>query len=141
MKKEKKGEKPTKNTATIKLPHPKKTGIYKVISIGRTDLKINKQYEGETIEMKVGRILSTEGPSGIKGDKPEYYTEKSMGVLPGTDIRHDKWETGTEAMDKIHNPEPYLNAAKIKATAEAAAKEKENNESGETTSTQATETK
>lgn len=54
-------------------------------------------YEGETIEVKMERILSNKEP--ITDGAPEIYTDKADGVGAQYNIRTDRWELATEAMD------------------------------------------
>lgn len=54
---------------------------------------------GETIETKVRRI--TENKEPITDGAPEIFTERKDGVLPSTNIRTDRWEIATDAMDAI----------------------------------------
>lgn len=56
--------------------------------------------DGESIEVKVRRILTNKEP--ITDGAPLIYTEKSAGVMAGYNIRTDRWELATDAMDKIH---------------------------------------
>lgn len=62
-------------------------------------LKVNNTTEGETIEMKVRRV--TENNEPITDSAPEIFTEKKDGVLPGHDIRTDRFDVAIEAMDKV----------------------------------------
>ena len=64
-----------------------------------TSLKVNKSYQGETIEQKVNRIVNNKEP--ITDGAPLIYTEKKDGVQPDYDIRTDRFEVAVEAMDKI----------------------------------------
>lgn len=61
-------------------------------------------YEGESIEMKVSKLIENNEP--ITDGAPIIYTEKKDGVLPQYDIRTDKWEIAQSAMD-------LANASKI----------------------------
>ena len=65
-----------------------------------TSIKINKGYEGETIEAKMHRIINNKEP--IKDGAPRIYTNRKDGVLPAHDIRADKMDIAVEAMDKVH---------------------------------------
>lgn len=55
--------------------------------------------EGERIEVKVDRVTTQNEP--IKDGAPPIYTERKEGVLPGYDIRTDRFEIAVEAMDKV----------------------------------------
>lgn len=75
--------------------------MYKKINPKRqkTTLKVNTSYEGETIEMKVRRILNNKEP--IKDGAPLIYTERKDGVKPEMNIRTDRFELAVDAMDYI----------------------------------------
>jgi len=55
--------------------------------------------EGETIEMKVIRLIQNKEP--IKDGAPIIYTERKDGVQAGYNVRTDRWEVAAEAMDKV----------------------------------------
>ena len=74
--------------------------MYKKRSTESTSLRVNKSVEGERIEDKVERIVNNKEP--IRDASPIIYTEKKDGVLPAYNVRTDRWEIATEAMDKIH---------------------------------------
>lgn len=75
--------------------------------------------EGEPIEHKMERILSNKEP--ITDGAPEIFTDKKDGVGAEYNIRTDRWELATEAMDlKLKNEQ-----AKAGAKAEKREKEKE----------------
>lgn len=63
-----------------------------------------ENFEGETLETKVARLLENNEP--ITDGAPIIYTEKKDGVLPQYDIRTDKWDIAQSAMD-------LANASKI----------------------------
>ena len=65
-----------------------------------TTLRVNKSYQGETIEMKINRILNNKEP--ITDGAPLIYTERKDGVNPAYDIRTDRWEIAVDAMDKVN---------------------------------------
>ena len=56
-------------------------------------------YEGESIETKVNRILINKEP--IQDGAPLIYTKRQDGVLPGYNIRTDRFDVAIEAMDKV----------------------------------------
>lgn len=64
-----------------------------------TKISLNQSVQGETIEMKMERIVSNKEP--IKDGAPLIYTDRKEGVLPDYDIRADRWEHAIEAMDKV----------------------------------------
>lgn len=55
--------------------------------------------EGEPIEYKIERIMSNKEP--ITDGAPSIFTERSEGVLSAYNIRTDRWEIATDAMDKV----------------------------------------
>lgn len=55
--------------------------------------------EGETLEQKIERIVSNKEP--IKDGAPEIFTERKEGVISAYNIRTDRWEIATEAMDLV----------------------------------------
>ena len=64
-----------------------------------TTLKINQSVEGESIETKCERILSNKEP--ITDGAPITYTERKDGVLPGYNVRTDRFEVALEATTNI----------------------------------------
>lgn len=56
-------------------------------------------FEGETIEQKVRRIVEENSP--ITDGAPLIYTERKDGVMPGYDIRTDRFDIAVDAMDKV----------------------------------------
>lgn len=65
----------------------------------KTSINHNESYEGESIETKVQRITLNNEP--ITDGAPIIYTERKDGVLPGYNIRTDRWEIAIDAMDKV----------------------------------------
>jgi len=74
--------------------------MYNIPRMHKTLIKGQKPTEGESIELKVRRLIENKEP--IKDGSPMLYTEKSKGVDPAHNIRTDRWEIATEAMDKVH---------------------------------------
>jgi hypothetical protein len=74
--------------------------MYKYRKPTATLIVTNSQVEGETIETKVRRILENKEP--IKDSTVMIYTDRKDGVLPEYNIRTDRFELATEAMDKVH---------------------------------------
>lgn len=73
--------------------------MYRKNTIKITTLKHNKAYEGETLEVKIQRLVSNKEPLTEGVDL--VYTERKEGVQAAYDIRTDRWEVAVEAMDKI----------------------------------------
>lgn len=65
-----------------------------------TSLESEEREEGETIEMKMERVLNN--GEAIKDGAPIIYTKRSDGVLPQYDIRTDRFEIAVDAMDKVN---------------------------------------
>jgi hypothetical protein len=55
--------------------------------------------EGEPIENKIERITTNKEP--ITDGAPEIYTERKDGVISAYNIRTDRWEIATDAMDAV----------------------------------------
>lgn len=73
--------------------------MYKYKPSGKGLIKRSPQYEGEPIEAKVRRLLQNK--EAIKEEKPLIYTERKDGVVSGYNIRTDRWEVATDAMDLV----------------------------------------
>lgn len=100
---------------------------YKQNSYHPGSLERNTSKEGETIEMKIERIVNNKEP--IKDGAPIIYTERKEGVRRSTNIRTDRMEIAIEATDKI--------AKSYKARREENAKKREpEKKDGEPESTQ-----
>ena len=65
----------------------------------KTGLTRNESLYGDTIEIKVQKIMSAKEP--ITDASPLVYTERKDGVMPAYDIRTDRFEIAIEAMDKV----------------------------------------
>lgn len=65
----------------------------------KTQFKRNESVEGETLEMKLERVMNNKEP--IDEQAPPIYTKRSDGVVPAYDIRTDRMEVALEAMDIV----------------------------------------
>ena len=65
----------------------------------RSRLKSVEITEGEPIEHKIERVVSNKEP--ITDGAPSIFTERKEGVVSAYNIRTDRWEVATEAMDKV----------------------------------------
>ena len=65
----------------------------------RSQLKSVETYEGESIEMKIRRMLKDGEP--IKDGAPPIFTERKDGVRPEYNVRTDRWELAAEATNAI----------------------------------------
>ena len=65
----------------------------------KSQLKSVEVVEGEPIELKIERIVSNKEP--ISDGAPSIFTERKEGVLSAYNIRTDRWEVASEAMDKV----------------------------------------
>lgn len=72
---------------------------YGKIKIKESELTGIERLEGETIEMKIERIVENKEP--ITDGAPEIFTERKDGVIAAYNIRTDRFEIATEAMDKV----------------------------------------
>lgn len=73
--------------------------MYKFKGYPKSTIKGLKTKEGERLETKIERILENKEP--IKDGAPEIFTERKDGVLPGYNIKSDRFEIAAEAMDKV----------------------------------------
>lgn len=64
-----------------------------------TGLIVNESIEGESIELKIERLIENNEP--ISDSAPIIYTERKDGVLPQYDVRTDRFELAIDAMDKV----------------------------------------
>lgn len=65
-----------------------------------TTISTNDLYEGEPLKAKILRMLENNEP--ITEVLHAEYTDKKFGVLPGFDIRTDRFEVAREAADKMY---------------------------------------
>lgn len=73
--------------------------IRKKIRNYKTDIELNESVEGESIEVKVQRIVENNEP--ISDGAPIIFTDRRDGVLPAYDIRTDRFELAIEGMDYV----------------------------------------
>lgn len=97
--------------------------MYKQNKMSKTTLRVNDSTEGETIEMKVDRILNS--GEAIKDGAPMIYTERKEGVIPEYDVRTDKWDVAIDGMDKVSRARNELRTTKQEALEELRKKEKQ----------------
>ena len=71
--------------------------MYKKNKPAKTDINTNQSSKGESIELKIARILANK--EKVTDAAPKLYTERKDGVQPEYDIRHDKWDAAAEAAD------------------------------------------
>lgn len=105
--------------------------MYKYKKPNNTTLNSVERVEGETIEMKIRRIVNN--GEKIKDGAPEIFTERKEGVKPGYNIRTDRFEIAVDAMDKITRSKAAYrdNAAKMEVV-------KDDNKDGTAEPTQGT---
>lgn len=78
----------------------KRTNAYGNVKQGRISLLTGvDKVEGELLQDKISRVTRSGEP--IKDGAPEIFTEKKDGVIPGYNIRTDRWEIAAEAMDSV----------------------------------------
>lgn len=73
--------------------------ITKKIRNYNTDIELNESVEGESIEVKVQRIVENNEP--ISDGAPIIFTDRRDGVLPAYDIRTDRFELAIDGMDYV----------------------------------------
>ena len=105
----------------------------------RTYIKATKQIKsetpkrGESIEIKVARLLSQEEP--IKDQVPLIYTERKTGVNPEYNIRTDRFMIAMEAIvtGKISNykTSEYLRSGNVEVEDKNSDKQEEANKNGD----------
>ena len=78
--------------------------------------------EGEPIEHKIERVVSNKEP--ITDGAPSIFTERKDGVVAAYNIRTDRWEVASEAMDKV--------SGSIQAKRDAKGKVSKSNEESKT---------
>lgn len=73
-------------------------------------MNVNESVVGETIEMKMERILRNNEP--ISDLAPQAFTERKDGVPAQFNIRTDKWEEATDARVKVAEQRELFKKAK-----------------------------
>ena len=73
--------------------------MYKTPKHKETSITSNYGVEGETIEQRFTRMLENNEPLGEGA--PIIHTERKDGVIPGYNIRTDRFEVAIEAMDAV----------------------------------------
>lgn len=73
--------------------------MYKTPKYYKSKLKSVDLLEGEPLEHKIERIINNKEP--IKDGAPIIHTERKDGVISAYNIRTDRWEIATDAMDII----------------------------------------
>ena len=71
----------------------------KLVIKNRTSINKNESLKGETIEMKIERIVENKEP--ITDGAPIIYTERKQGILPEYNIRTDRFDLAIGAMDYV----------------------------------------
>lgn len=73
---------------------------YKKNEFRKTSIARNESYEGEPLEIQIERMISN--GEGLEVGKEMIFTERKDGVLPGYNIRTDKWKVANEAGEKLY---------------------------------------
>tara|TARA_B100000768_G_C11145957_1_gene318169 strand:+ start:334 stop:672 length:339 start_codon:yes stop_codon:yes gene_type:complete len=73
--------------------------MYKYRKSKKSGLNSVEVVEGEPIEHKIERIVSNKEP--ITDGAPSIFTERKEGVISAYNIRTDRWEIASNAMDKV----------------------------------------
>lgn len=84
---------------------------HKLQRMETSGLKGIKAYEGDTIEVKVAKLMTAKEPIG--DNAPLNYSERKEGVLPETDIRTDRFEVAQEAMTNAAKSSRAKREAKV----------------------------
>jgi hypothetical protein len=97
---------------------------YRYRKAGKSQINSVEVVEGEPIELKIERIVSNKEP--ISDGAPAIYTERKEGVKAAYNIRTDRWEIATEAMDVVSKTTQARrdHKAKLKEEKEADKEEK-----------------
>lgn len=67
-----------------------------------TLVKGNPPTEGESIEVKIRRLMKNKEPLDDGVEVPLIYTERSKGVQAAYNIKTDRFDVAAGVMDKIH---------------------------------------
>lgn len=73
--------------------------IMKTNNYIKTQLKNVPTEQGESIEEMLRRLIANNEP--IPNEVPPIYTPLNEGVIGDTDIRHDRFDTAIQALDKF----------------------------------------
>lgn len=73
--------------------------IRRAIKNSDTFIDVNDSYLGETIEMKMERVINSGEP--ISEGATMIYTDRKDGVKAEYNIRTDRWDIALDAMDKV----------------------------------------
>lgn len=68
-----------------------------------SQIKRNNTFEGDNILVTMKRALQGDGDTGE--ELPTYFTERKAGVLPGFNIRTDRWEVARKATETLQKSE------------------------------------
>lgn len=107
--------------------------MYKKAKFEETSIVIeDNTYEGETIEMKVERILTNGEP--ITDGAEIIYQDREEGVAPSYNIRTDRFDYAIDAMDNVAASKLAKRKEKLDKLAEKEGKPKEEKDTeGEST--------
>lgn len=72
--------------------------MYKKIKPAKTSITVNQSELGESIELKMQRILNNQ--ERVTDASELIYTERKDGVQAEYNIKTDKWEVAADAQDK-----------------------------------------
>lgn len=85
--------------------------MYKQNRFQETSINGLKMQKGEPIEVKMRRIMSNKEP--ITDGAEIIYTDRKDGVLPGYNIRTDRWDAALDAMDIVSKSHLAKREAKV----------------------------
>jgi len=75
--------------------------MYNKVKMPSTSLRVNKSYEGETIEQKIRRAVKQGEP--IDDGIPAIFPEDPERGNPAHNIRADKWEIAQEIVTLVYS--------------------------------------
>jgi len=102
--------------------------MYRIPVIKKSKIKGFQTSEGETIEMKVDRIINNGDP--ITDGAKLIYTEKKDGVQAQYNIRTDMMEVAMEALDKSNRSRWTKHQEALEATKNKLAEDAKNEDKG-----------
>lgn len=115
--------------------------MYKKVNANPGRIKCNNAIDGRTIESQIAEITQNKGEVPVETEL--IYTPKEDGVLPGYNIRTDRFEVAVEAVDKIEASRQARrdNAGKPQSKEEPKEEPKEDKTKGSKESKESTDSK
>lgn len=109
----------------------KNVSPYRAKKYKKSSFLINQGLVGVPIERKIERMINNGEPidSNPHADGM-LYTERKDGVLPGYDIRTDKWDIALDATDKVSKSKTAKRDAKVAKVVDLKKKDDESGKPG-----------